>query len=172
MKVAVLGYSGAGKSTMARALGNLYGCAVLHLDTVQFLPGWVERDRQEARRMVCAFMDEHDAWVIDGNYGGFDQQRRLCEADRILIFDFPRLTCLRQAVGRYFVWRGKTRADMAEGCLEKMDLEFLWWIVWQGRTRDKRRHLQDIADQYAGKTTVVHSRAQADAVLDRWRAGH
>ena len=170
MKIAILGYSGAGKSTMARALGELYGCAVLHLDAVQFLPGWKLRDRDEARRIVRVFMDEHDDWVIDGNYAGFDQQRRLREADRVLIFDFPRRICLRQAVGRYLTWRGKTRDDMAEGCLEKMDLEFLWWIVWQGRTQDKQKHLREIADQYADKTTVVHNRAQADAVLEAWRA--
>ena len=43
MKIAVLGYSGSGKSTLARKLGELYGVPVLHLDAVQFLPGWRER---------------------------------------------------------------------------------------------------------------------------------
>ena len=43
MKIAVTGYSGAGKSTLARTLGERLGCPVLHLDTVQFTPGWVER---------------------------------------------------------------------------------------------------------------------------------
>lgn len=47
MKIAVTGYSGAGKSTLARTLGERLGCPVLHLDTVQFTPGWVERDRAQ-----------------------------------------------------------------------------------------------------------------------------
>lgn len=48
MKIAILGYSGSGKSTLARRLGEQYGIPVLHLDRVQFLPGWRERDPEEA----------------------------------------------------------------------------------------------------------------------------
>ena len=43
MKIAILGTSGSGKSTLAKRLGETYGLPVLHMDTVQFLPGWVER---------------------------------------------------------------------------------------------------------------------------------
>ncbi len=40
MKIAVLGYSGSGKSTLARRLGEYFQVPVLHLDVVNFLPGW------------------------------------------------------------------------------------------------------------------------------------
>ena len=163
MKIAVLGYSGAGKSTLARRLGQAAGCPVLHLDTVQFTPGWVIRDRGEAQRMVAAFMDSHASWGIDGNYRGFAQERRLEEADKIVILDFPRRVCLRQAVSRYIRWHGRTREDMAEGCNEKLDWEFIQWILWRGRTRAQRGHLRDIAARYPQKTTVARSRAQAEA---------
>ena len=43
MKIAILGTSGSGKSTLAKRLGERYGLPVLHMDTVHFLPGWVER---------------------------------------------------------------------------------------------------------------------------------
>lgn len=48
MKIAVIGYSASGKSTLAARLGEMTGCPVLFLDKVQFLPGWQERDRAEA----------------------------------------------------------------------------------------------------------------------------
>ena len=163
MKIAILGYSGSGKSTLARRLGQALDCPVLHLDTVQFTPCWVERDRAEAQRMVRAFMDEHQSWVIDGNYRGFEQERRLREADKIVVLDFPRRTCLRQAVKRYFRWRGKTREDMAAGCNEKLDPAFIWWVVWKGRRRERSGHLRNIAVQYPDKTTVAHNHAQVDA---------
>lgn len=76
MRIAVLGYSGAGKSTLARALGERYTIPVLHLDTVQFTPGWLERDREEAQRMVHAFL-ENPEWVIDGTYSKFEYDRYL-----------------------------------------------------------------------------------------------
>ncbi len=39
MKIAIVGYSGSGKSTLARKLGTIFQADVLHLDTMQFLPG-------------------------------------------------------------------------------------------------------------------------------------
>lgn len=55
MKIAVIGYSGAGKSTLAKKLGKLFRCPVLHLDRIQFEPGWKERDRETAKRMAEDF---------------------------------------------------------------------------------------------------------------------
>ena len=49
MKIAILGTSGSGKSTLAKRLGERYGLPVLYMDTVHFLPGWVERPFAEAR---------------------------------------------------------------------------------------------------------------------------
>ena len=114
MKIAVIGYSGAGKSTLARALGDRYGVPVLHFDRVHWAPGWQERDRVEARRLVHEFMEQPE-WVIDGNYTKFEYERRMCEADRIIFLDFPCLICLFRAWKRYFQNRGRTRADMGEG---------------------------------------------------------
>ena len=66
MKIAVIGYSASGKSTLAARLGEMTGCPVLFLDKVQFLPGWQERDRAEARGMVEDFLNENRerGWVM------------------------------------------------------------------------------------------------------------
>ena len=100
MKIAVIGYSGAGKSTLAKKLGKLFRCPVLHLDRIQFEPGWKERDRETARRMAEDFLDENEnrGWIIDGNYTGFSQERRLREADLIIFMNYPRWICLWQAL--------------------------------------------------------------------------
>ena len=166
MKIAVLGYSGAGKSTLARALGEKYGIPVLHFDTVHWAPGWQERDRGETHRMVHKFMESSD-WVIDGNYTKFEYERRLAEADRIVLLLFPRAVCFLRAWRRFFRYRGSSRADMGEGCPEKMDGEFMWWILWKGRTRQKREKFQEVAERYPEKTVVL--RSQRD--IDRYLAG-
>ena len=165
MKIAVMGFSGAGKSTLARELGRRYGCPVLHLDKVQFTPGWQERDRGEMRELVARFM-EHDAWVIDGNYSKFCLERRLKEADRIIFLNLPRLACFWRAWRRYRRFRGRTREDMAEGCPEKFDWEFMWWILWKGRTRSKKEQFQHAMDGHWEKTTVLCSQKQIDAYLE------
>ena len=85
MKIAILGTSGSGKSTLAKRLGETYGLPVLHMDTVHFLPGWVERPFEEEETVIRRFLDENaGGWVIDGNYAGFLQARRLEEADLIV----------------------------------------------------------------------------------------
>ena len=55
MKIAILGTSGSGKSTLAQTLGATYHAPVLHLDTVHFLPGWVERPLDEENAIVRRF---------------------------------------------------------------------------------------------------------------------
>ena len=56
MKIAIIGYSGAGKSTMARKLSSLLKIPALHLDAVHWLPRWNERDDYEAETAIKSFM--------------------------------------------------------------------------------------------------------------------
>lgn len=165
MKIAVLGYSGAGKSTLARALGERYGVPVLHFDTVQFTPNWQVRDREEAHRMVHAFM-ENPEWVMDGTYSKFEYEHRLNEADTIIFLNLPRLVCFCRAWKRYFCFRGRSRPDMADGCCEKMDREFVWWLLWEGRTRQRREKFQKVLEQYPEKTVVLKSQKDIDRYLE------
>ena len=154
MKITILGYSGSGKSTLARKFGEYYDIPVLHLDTVQFLPGWIERDRDEACIIVKEFMN-NKSWVIDGNYSDFQQKERLEQADKIILLNFPRRICIYRAIKRYYKNRNKTRKDMAKGCIEKIDLEFIWWILYEGRSKEKRQHYKVIEYKYKDKITVL-----------------
>lgn len=165
MKVAILGYSGSGKSTLAKQLAEHYGIPALFLDTVQFLPGWAVRDREEGRSIVAGFMRDNASWVIDGNYGCFLQEERLGGADRIILLLFPRRICFYRAWKRFFRYRGKTRESMADGCAEKMDGEFVRWILFGGRTKQRRGHYGRIAARYPDKTLVFRNPGQVSAFL-------
>ena len=85
MKIAIIGYSGSGKSTLAKTLGELYDIPTLHLDTVHFLPNWVERTNEDERRIVTEFLDKNEGWVIDGSYSKIVYERRMEEADKIIL---------------------------------------------------------------------------------------
>ena len=164
MKIAIIGYAGAGKSTLARQLGQLYGCAVLHLDSVHFSAGWQERADTDAKREVAAFMQQ-SSWIIDGNYSNFYQAQRLAEADKIIFMNFPRRTCLAAALKRNKMYKGHTRPDMADGCLEKIDAEFIRWILIDGRRKKQRRRYADIAAQYQDKITILKNHRDTAACL-------
>lgn len=169
MKIAILGYSGAGKSTLARTLGQQLGCPVQHLDTVQFVPGWKERGRAEAAEIARRFLQSNDSWVIDGNYEGFAQAQRLAQADLIVILDFPRRICLVRALRRWLRFHGRTRPDLAPGCPDRIDAEFIWWILAAGRTPAHRQHLRDIALRWPDKTVVLRRPAQVRGFVGQRR---
>ncbi len=167
MKIAIIGYSGSGKSTLATALAERYSLPLLYLDTVQFLPEWQVRAEEEKRTIVKDFLDTHakDGWVIDGNYKRLFFERRTEEADRILLLCFSRLACLIRVIRRYRAYRGKRRASAAEGCREKLDLRFLFWVTFGGRTKERRAALYDVRKQYPEKVLLIKNQKQLDAFL-------
>ena len=171
MKIAILGFSGSGKSTLAQALGEITGAPVLHLDTVQFLPNWQVREAAEKQRMVEDFLDSHSSWIIDGNYRKLSFDRRLKEADQIWILLFGRATRLWRVCRRYRQYKGQSRPDMAEGCSEKLDGEFIRWVLWDGCTPEIEERMKDVVRRYPEKSHLLENQRQVDAALRLFREG-
>ncbi len=168
MKIAVIGYSGAGKSTLASRLSDGLELPVLHLDTVHWLPGWKERALDAKLKMVSDFLDinSEKGWVIDGNYKKLFYERRMDEADRIIFLDFPAPRCLIRAYKRYFKYKGRSRASITEGCDEKIDLEFIKWILHDGRTREIKKGYAALAERYPEKFIRCRNDRQTSALVD------
>ena len=164
MKIAIIGYSGSGKSTLARKLGEIYDVPVLHFDAVQFLPGWEVRPQDEKEAITKAFLDSHAGWVIDGNYSRLSYERRMEEADVIIILLFNRWNCLYRVTRRYLRYKDSTRPDMGEGCREKLDWEFVKWVLRDGRSKTARQRHLNVVSQYPEKTIVLKNQRQLDDV--------
>ena len=162
MKIAVIGFSGSGKSTLAQKLGKHYNISVLHLDTVHHLPGWKERDDESKKTIVKNFLNDNSSWVIDGNYSKLYYERRMQEADLIVMLLFNRFNCLFRAYKRYRKYKGKSRPDMTEGCDEKLDFEFVRWILHDGRTKSKKEMFKQLKLQYADKAVMLKNQKQLD----------
>ena len=162
MKIAVIGFSGSGKSTLAQKLGKHYNISVLHLDTVHHFPDWKERDDESKKTIVKNFLNDNSSWVIDGNYPKLYYERRMQEADLIVMLLFNRFNCLFRAYKRYRKYKGKSRPDMTEGCDEKLDFEFVRWILHDGRTKAKKEKFKLLKSLYADKVVVLKNQKQLD----------
>ena len=166
MKISIIGYSGAGKSTTARILGEKLGIPVLHLDTVYHMPGWQVRPNEDSISIVSEFMAKNDSWVMDGNYKAIIQRQRFEQSDLIIFFDFNRLTCFWRAFVRYLKYRGKSRPDMTQGCNEKFDLEFARWILKDGRTPQKVRGYKNMCQKYADKVVIIRNQKELERFFE------
>lgn len=162
MKIAIIGYSGSGKSTLARKLGEVYQADVLHFDTVHFLPDWEIRGDEEKSRITKEFLDTHNSWVIDGNYSSLFYERRMSEADIIILLLFNRFSCLYRVFRRYKQYKNTTRPDMCEGCNEKLDWEFVKWVLHDGRTKRAQNRYKSVISRYREKVIVVKNQKQLD----------
>ena len=167
MKIAIIGYSGSGKSTLARKLSEQYELPVLHFDRVQFRPNWEIRPQKSKEVMTRVFLDLHADWVIDGNYSKLYFERRMEEADVIILLLFNKLSCLYRVTRRYRKYKDQSRPDMAEGCKEKLDWEFVKWILRDGRTKESKARYQSVLDRYSEKTIVIKNQRQLNKVHKR-----
>lgn len=157
-RILVIGSGGAGKSTVARRLGQLLDIEVNHLDKFFWKPGWIESPPDEWRETVTELINR-ESWIIDGNYSG-TLKLRLQRCDTIVFLDMPRLLCLWRIVKRNLLYRRGGRPDMAEGCLEKLDFEFVSW-VWNYSRRSRPKVVRLIRE-HSKEKRVVWLRSNAD----------
>lgn len=161
-KIMIFGFSGGGKSTLARKLGDMLGIEPTHMDKLHWLPGWVE-NTAENQNIALSGVLLRDKWIIDGNYGGTLWKERLADADTVIFIDVNRFTCFYQAWKRSRIYKGKARPDMGEGCVEKFDFEFAKWILIDGRKKRKKRlELMEMLKNDGKDTYILRSRKDID----------
>jgi adenylate kinase family enzyme len=155
----VIGGSGAGKSTFALALAARTGLPLYHLDREFWQADWTEPSPQEWRERV-SLLTGLDRWIMEGTYTN-TLDVRLPRADLVLWFDFPRHVCLYRVVRRVLRYYGEVRPDLAPGCPERFDLNFLKF-VWTFNDHYRPR-IVDALHRYAPQLEPVVFGCDADA---------
>lgn len=151
-KIMIVGSGGAGKSTFARKLNEIIGIRLFHLDRLFWKPGWECISREELEEKIRSIITL-DSWIIDGNYSS-TMEMRLKEADTIIFLDFPLWLCLWGVIKRRIMYERKIRPDITEGCKEKLDWEFIKWILIF--PLKKRRAINEKIKQYCeGKNVFI-----------------
>lgn len=168
-RIAVVGTSCAGKSTLARALGRALDLPHTELDTLHWGPGWTGCSPEVLRGRVGEAV-ARERWVIDGNYA---RVRDLVwgRATAVVWLDYPFPLVFRRAVVRT-LRRALTREEVFPGCRESLagilDPEWIpWWVVRThlGRRRRYRRLLAEPAARHLD-AYVLRDPADAERFLD------
>jgi adenylate kinase family enzyme len=87
-KIAVVGISGNGKTTLARRLARRLDVPYVELDALNHLPGWTEAS-PEALRIAVKDAMRSDGWVLDGSYHSKIGDIVFERADAVVWLDQP-----------------------------------------------------------------------------------
>ena len=150
-RILIIGCGGAGKSTLARKLGERLDIPVVHLDKLWWKPGWIESDREEFDAKLAAEL-EKPRWIIDGNFDR-TMPARIAKCDAVIYLDFSRFACLFGVLKRVITTHGKVRPDIGEGCPERLDLDFLKWVWYYNQ--NKRESNYRLLNEAEGIETIV-----------------
>ena len=150
-RIIIIGCGGAGKSTLARKLGEVLDLPVVHLDKLFWKPNWVEKSNEEFDALLAQELAK-DRWIMDGNFNR-TMPERIKRCDTIIYLDFSRIACLMGVLKRIITTYGKVRPDMGEGCPERIDLDFLKW-VWNFN-KNKRESYYKLLNEAENVETIV-----------------
>jgi len=155
----VIGCPGSGKSTFSRALHQITGIPLFHLDMMYW-----NSDRTTVEKAVflkrLSDAIQQNAWIIDGNYGS-TIELRLQACDSVIFLDYPLEICLDGIRER----RGKVRSDMPwiENEDEE-DAEFIEFI--KSYNTQSRPKIMDLLNLYSDKNIFIFiNRTEADEFL-------
>ena len=135
-RIAIVGCSGGGKSTLARALAARTDLPLIHLDREFWQPGWKDKPPEAWLARHTALINE-PRWIIEGSYAA-TLPERAAAADLIVFVDLPRWQCLWRILRRTLTTYGRVRDDMAPGGHERFNIAFLRYI-WNFRAQNNPR---------------------------------
>ena len=161
-RILIIGCGGAGKSTLARQLGEKTGLPVVHLDQLFWHPGWVESTKDEIDAKIMEELGK-PRWIMDGNYNR-TLPMRLQKCDTVIYLDFSRFVCLLGVLKRVLTTYGTVRPDMAEGCPERFDLDFIKW-VWNFNKTKRERYYRLLNEAEGIEKIVLKNRRMVKRFL-------
>ncbi|HEY3551079.1 MAG TPA: hypothetical protein VGK69_08505 [Gaiellaceae bacterium] len=135
-RVAVIGGSCTGKTTLSGELSRRLGVPHVELDALHHEAGWQEAPAEVLQaRVNAALAAARDGWVVDGNYHGKIGTSVLERADTVVFLDLPfGLTVRRvlwrtasRVVSRKELWNGNR--ETLGNALSRHSI--VWWVITQ-----------------------------------------
>ncbi len=154
-RVHVIGTSGSGKTTVAKAIADKLGVKHIELDAINWQPNWTELPKDEFKERTMEAI-EHGDWTIDGNYKVV-RDVIWDKVDTIVWLDLPFLPVFLRIVWRT-IRRIVTQEELWNTNTEKLDalVGKYGMPLWVIQTHEKRRKEYPplLADPKLGHTDI------------------
>lgn len=139
-RIAILGPSNAGKSTLAQAIAMRRNLPLVHLDQLRHIPNtqWKARSEEAFAALHAAAVAEPH-WVIEGNYTAYATERLERATGVVVLNAHVGLRLFRYL--RRCLNGGARRIGHLQGAQERINWEMVQWIVGPSRrtAHDKLR---------------------------------
>ena len=166
MRISVVGTTGSGKTTFAKALAAQLGLPLIEMDALNWQAGWRDLSRADPeefiRRVTVAIAPE--AWALDGAYG-LVRDLVWRRATHLIWLDYERRVIMYRVICRSLV-TAALRTEMWAGNRERWSHmlrpshPIRWaWGTWRRRRRDFEERLQ--RDEYAALSSLCDCAGRA-----------
>lgn len=174
-KIAIVGSSGAGKTTLAQKLSSTLNINAIYLDRLFWQRDW-EKIPQDERIVILQHIIQEKQWIIEGTYINNLNKLHQIEAadtlifeaaDTIIFLDIHPFLCLLRIIRRSLAYRGHfRRRDMPEGCADTLNMRRILRVLFfplQERIK-LEKNLRKFSNE---KVIRFHSAKEVLAFLDQ-----
>ena len=167
-RIAIVGTTGAGKTTLARSVAQHFQMPHIELDSLHWEPHWTAATPQVFRDRVTKALSG-DRWVVDGNYSAV---RDLVwdQADTVVFLDYSFWLIMGRLLRRT-LRRALRQEELWNGNRETIQISFFSQdsiVLWMLRTYQRNRKKYSLLFQqpeYA-HLSVVH--LQSPEMAETW----
>jgi adenylate kinase family enzyme len=170
-RIAVVGTTGSGKTTMARDVAGRLGVPHVELDALNWGPNWAEASREDFRERTVQALHT-DAWTVDGNYSKV-RDIVWSRADTVVWLDYALPVIMWRLVRRTFK-RVTTRQELWGGNRETIKSALfdkdaiIWWAL---RTYRRRRREYPILLSQPEHAHLAVAHLRSPRMAEQWLRG-
>ncbi len=163
-RIAILGNTAGGKSTLARHLSKVRNIAHVEIDQLFWQPDWSTTPSAIYEQNHTNAINNED-WIIDGGGDLPSIRKRVDRANQLILIDLPLWIHFWHAAERQMAWANGTIEHPPGGGMEMPPTCRLFEIIWQV-DRDWMPVLRKMCDEQeaSGKSVVrLNSIEELDA---------
>ena len=161
-KIAIIGPSGAGKTTLAKQLYSKLRLKRFHLDRFFWQSGWIKESNESRAEILEKLVLENNCWIIEGAYIN-SSEIQLKEADIIIFLDISPFICLWRRIKRHLEYKEHPGRDLPKESPDKLTLLGIFKILFF--PFGAKRKLKNKLRSFPEKVIQFHSTKEVEKFL-------
>lgn len=145
-RIAILGNTAGGKSTLARHLSKTRGLQHIEIDELFWQPNWSTTAKKIYERDHDMAIQKED-WIVDGGGDLTSIRKRADRATELILLDFPLWVHFWRAAERQMAWANGTIEHPPGGGQDMPPTGRLFEMIWE-LDRDWMPLLRELCDDH------------------------